>query len=283
MIIIDSGSTKSDWCVTDRYGKQHYWGMSGINPTLMNTCQQVEILQEALHQINQITTLPQQTSIYFYGAGCTPHAAPNIAEAWLQASGRRDDNIEVYSDLLGAAHALCGDTAGIACILGTGSNSCLYDGEKIVANTPALGFILGDEGSGAVMGKTLVNAVFKGKLSKNTTQHFIQSTQLTQEKLIDSVYRQKMPNKFLASFTHYLADNIDNPELEQIVLNGFESFIRTNLHPYQRKDLPVNAVGSIAYVFQTQWIKSLEANHYFVGEILQRPIEALVHYRLAKE
>jgi len=183
--------------------------------------------------------------------------------------------------MLGAAHALCGTEAGIACILGTGANSCLYDGEKIIDQVPAMGFILGDEGSGAVLGKKLINKVFKRNLPEEITRKFFEAYPITLQDAQTAVYKKPLPNKYLASFTVFLKQHIEHPDIYSIVYNGFEEFIQNNLVKYaNHSEYRVHFVGSIAYHFEDVLIAALTAHNLKIGKILQRPIDDLANYFL---
>jgi N-acetylglucosamine kinase-like BadF-type ATPase len=159
---------------------------------------------------------------------------------------------EAHSDLLGAARALCGRAEGLACILGTGSNSCLFDGSRIVANTPPLGYILGDEGSGAVLGKLFLNALYKGVIGSETKKAFEEENRMTLAEVIERVYRQPLPNRWLASLSPFIHSRLSDPAVEALVTDSFSTFIARNIDPYRRRDLPINAVGSIAFYYKEQ-------------------------------
>jgi N-acetylglucosamine kinase-like BadF-type ATPase len=187
--------------------------------------------------------------------------------------------IEVASDMLGAARAICGHKPGIACILGTGSNSCSYDGERIVDNVSPLGFILGDEGSGAVLGKMLVADVLKRQLPETIIRRFHNKYQLTAAEIIDRVYRQKLPNRFLASFVPFLSENIEEPSVRALVKSSFRLFIRRNVLQYKDADLlPIGFVGSVAFYFRTPLQEVMKEEGLHLGNIIQAPSEGLVRY-----
>jgi N-acetylglucosamine kinase-like BadF-type ATPase len=146
-------------------------------------------------------------------------------------------NIEVHSDLTAAARALCQHEPGIACILGTGANSCLYDGQDIIQNTPALGYILGDEGSGSVLGRLFMNAIFKNPAFADVRNDYLAKNKLTQADIIQKVYREPMGNRFLATTSLYIEEHLDNSLLRDLVVQNFRQFFRSNIVPYNRPDL----------------------------------------------
>ena len=192
ILIADSGSTKTDWCVVLNDTPIKRIGTKGLNPFFQS---EEEVQQELAHSL--LPQLPEGTinSVYFYGAGCTPEKAPVIRRA-IADSLPIVGNIKAYSDMLAAARGLCGHEAGIVCILGTGSNSCFYNGKELVNNVSPLGFILGDEGSGAVLGKLLVGDILKNQLSPAVKEAFLKQFDLTAPEIIDRVYSQPFPNRF---------------------------------------------------------------------------------------
>lgn len=188
-------------------------------------------------------------------------------------------SIKVESDLLGAAHAVCVRKAGIACILGTGANSCQYDGEKIVANVPPLGYILGDEGSGAVLGKLLLNGIFKGDLPVEIRDLYLQWSGLTYPKIIDKVYRQPLANRFLASCSKFIKENLQYAELESLVMFNFDSFFQKNILKYSDSSIrSISAVGGIAAAFEDQLRASASRFDYQVNKVIASPIDGLIEY-----
>ena len=217
-------------------------------------------------------------SIYFYGAGCiNDDVCGNVRRAI--AANASAPVIEVYTDLLAAARALFGNEAGIACILGTGSNSCYYDGEKIVDNVSPLGYILGDEGSGAVLGKLLVGDVLKKQLPEHLCEKFLAQYDLDRMKIIQKVYREHPANRFLASVTRFLIENIEEPAVHRLVLNAFKAFFVRNIANYANyKEYSINFVGSIAYYYRDVLEEAADAVDCKIGKILQAPMEGLIAY-----
>lgn len=269
VLIADSGSTKTDWA---------FMGMrmqtQGINPFHQDEDTIRGILKDEL--LPQLTSdIRHLTSILFYGSGVRPELEEKmrrlLGEAFPQA-----EHIEAHGDLLGAARALCNNEEGIACILGTGANSCLYDGERIVKNTPPMGYILGDEGSGAVLGARFLNALYKNRLSNEVKVAFETYMEMSMAQVIDRVYRQPMANRWLASLSTFIHQQIGNPQIEQLVIDNFRDFIQRNITPYQRKDLPINAVGSIAFYYKEQLEKAVKEEGYTLGKIVRSPLDALV-------
>lgn len=252
--------------------------MDGINP-FYQTADAIKnsISNQLLPQMGQLLWAGKITNVYFYGAGCTPEKCPLVQMA--VKSVFKDAEVEVYSDMVGAARALLQHSEGVACILGTGSNSCLYDGEKFTKNVPALGFILGDEGSGAVLGKRLVADLLKDQLNDDLKQQFLKEYNLTQADIIDKVYRQPFPSRFLASLSKFCADHIDNPIIYDLVYDHFQTFVTRILKQYP--SVPVGFVGSIAYYYRDVLGKVLADNHIEIADILQSPMPGLIEYHKA--
>lgn len=263
-LIADSGSTKTDWRLDGLFTTQ------GINPFHMSEDTILDILRnELLPQLGAASSSIEE--IEFYGAGCTVAKIP-VMKALLSEVFPSARNIVVGSDMLGAAKALLGNKEGIACILGTGANSCLYDGEKIISNVSPMGYILGDEGSGAVLGKTFINELYKGG-HPDFINVFEKETDMTQADIIQKVYREAMPNRFLASLSKFIGAHLAEEQwIEDMVVGCFRDFFRKNVRHYNRKDLSVSFVGSVAYYYKAQLQKAAEIEGYTIGKILRSPL-----------
>ena len=274
MLIADSGSTKTDWCVILDNTPIKRIGTKGLNPFFQS---EEEIQQELTHSL--LPQLPEGTidSVYFYGAGCTPEKAPTLRRA-IADSLPIVGNIKAYSDMLAAARGLCGREAGITCILGTGSNSCFYDGKEIVNHISPLGFILGDEGSGAVLGKLLVGDILKNQLSPAIKEAFLKQFDLTVPEIIDRVYRQPFPNRFLASLSPFIAQHLGEPGIRQLVLGSFIAFLRRNVMQYDYTQYPAHFIGSVAHCYKEILQEAAQETGIRIGKILQSPMEGLIQY-----
>lgn len=274
ILIADSGSTKTDWCVVLEGTPIKRITTKGINPFF----QPEEEIQQEL-TISLLPQLPERTvnSVYFYGAGCTPEKAPILRRA-IADSLSVVGNIKAHSDMLAAARGLCGHEAGIACILGTGSNSCFYNGEDIVNNISPLGFILGDEGSGAVLGKLLVGDILKNQLSPAIKEAFLKQFDLTAPEIIDRVYRQPFPNRFLASLSPFIAQHLEEPAIRALVFNSFTAFLRRNVMQYDYEKYPVHFIGSVAACYKEILQEAALEMGIRIGKILQSPMEGLIQY-----
>ena len=279
ILLADSGSTKTDWGLVENGKLVKRLRTSGMNPFQMSE----EAITEEI-KTHLVPELPGTVldEVHFYGAGCTKEKQP-IVERALRANLTINGECEVASDMLGAARGICGHKPGIAGILGTGSNSCSYDGKNLVKNVSPLGFILGDEGSGAVLGKLLVGDVLKNQMPEAITKRFFEKYKLTSAEIIDRVYRQPKPNTFLASFVPFLEENIDEPKIYNLVKESFRSFLRRNVMQYDGwQTLPIGFNGSIAKIYKKPLLEALEEEGMHLGRIIQAPMEAMVEYHVEK-
>ena len=279
ILLADSGSTKTDWGLVENGKLVKRLRTSGMNPFQMSEEAITEEIKNHLVPELPSTVLDE---VHFYGAGCTKEKQP-IVERALRANLTINGECEVASDMLGAARGICGHKPGIACILGTGSNSCSYDGKNLVKNVSPLGFILGDEGSGAVLGKLLVGDVLKNQMPEAITKRFFEKYNLTSAEIIDRVYRQPKPNTFLASFVPFLEENIDEPKIYNLVKESFRSFLRRNVMQYEGwQTLPIGFNGSIAKIYKKPLLEALEEEGMHLGRIIQAPMDAMVEYHVEK-
>ncbi len=263
-LVADSGATKTDWLL----GREPL-STPGINPVADSP----QAIRSAL------APLPAQApvaTIHFYGAGCTPPYDEPLRQVLQEKYPAA--RVNVYTDLLGAARALCPHTPGIACILGTGSNSCLWDGERIVAHTPALGYLLGDEGGGASLGRRLASDLLKGLLPPDLLQAFTSRFRLTQADVIENVYRRPAPNRFLASLVPFLAEQRKHPAVHTLIVSELRRFLSRNVSQYGRADLPVNFVGGVAHGFRLELQEATALERFTLGAVLKAPIQALASY-----
>lgn len=277
-LIADSGSTKTDWCLCNKGTSILRIQTQGINP-YHQTEEAIEqvLFDELLPQLTESSNISKSLQVIFYGAGCANESACNrVKEAIHKVLGVTD--ITIHSDLLGAARALCGHDEGIACVLGTGSNSCLYNGKEIIANIPPLGYILGDEGSSAVLGRRLVGDCLKKQLPEALRDEFLTEYELTQEIILEKVYRQPLANRFLASLTPFLSKHRDVPEVHKILVESFVDFFVRNVKQYRRPWLPIHFVGSIANAFNSEVKEAAESLGMELGTIMQSPMEGLIKY-----
>ena len=284
ILIADSGSTKVHWCLLTASGQCSDVFTDGINPLFQTTiAMQNSISNQLLPQIAPLLWAGTLTHIVFYGAGCTPEKKIFVQKA-LETVFKKAE-VHVESDMLGAARGLLGHNSGVACILGTGSGSCFYNGETIEWCVPSLGYILGDEGSAAVLGKRLVGDLLKNQLGDDLKESFFKEYETSMADIIEKVYRQPFPNRFLAKLSKFCADHIDDPRIHDLVYDHFVQFIRRNLVQYFQKsnDQISNAngvgfVGSIAYYYKPILEEAMRAEKLPLGMVLKDPIEGLKEY-----
>lgn len=275
ILIADSGSTKTDWILTTAENSILEVETMGINPVRDSRDAIFDNIKNQLFP--QLPPKHQICQIHFYGAGCIDPYKKNVEEI-LADVFESTTGIAVESDLLGAARALCGNQAGIACILGTGSNSCLYDGKKIVSNTSPLGYILGDEGSGAFLGKTLVGNILKKIFSQKIQDRFFEKYNLTPSIIINKVYRESMPNRFLASLVPFLAEHREEPEIHDMLVWAFRQFFARNVKAYGHPEMEINCVGSIAFHFENEIKDAAAKEGLKMGKILQKPARDIADF-----
>ncbi len=279
ILIIDSGSTKTEWATTN---KNNNYSQSiktdGINPYYQS-------LEEISTLINDQFSLKQKSfeKIYFYGAGCNNNDKKLIIEKAL-LSNFKTNHLVIDSDLMAACHASCGNSSGIVCILGTGSNSCLFNGKNIQQHIAPLGFILGDEGSGANLGKSLIADILKNQLSPSTIKLFYNNYNITEAEILDNVYKKPFPNRYLAKFTSFMSQHIQIKEIENIVLDSFKLFIERNLLQYQNlTKQELHFTGSIAFHFNKQLTEALNKYNLTIKSINKSPIDGLIKFHSQNE
>lgn len=272
-LIADSGATKCEWCLLAD-GKQKKIVTAGMSPYFLSKEQVVQLLQKELLSKMKVPV----DEVYYYGTGLGNPDHVKTLKASLQKVFP-NATIEATNDLLAAARAVCGTSKGIACILGTGSNSCYYNGKKIVKNSPGLGFILGDEGSGAYLGKKVVQYYLYNTFDEDLRSRFDAKFMVTTKEVLEHVYMQPLPNRYLASFAIFLAENRGHYMVENILEDGLNDFFFQHLCKYtESRKLPINFVGSIAYGFRDV-IKELCSSYEFdLGKIVQKPMDGLIEY-----
>jgi glucosamine kinase len=277
ILIADSGATKTDWRVL--YSRQDIraFQTNGFNPFFIDT---VHIKNEVDKELIPFIDSKGVSEIYFYGAGCSSTEKSIIVEDGLIPlfpSAR----IQVNDDLLGAARALCGHSEGIACILGTGSNSCLFNGKEIVENIPSLGYMLGDEGSGAYLGKKLLKEVLSISAPMHIRELFDKKFNYNRVEILTHLYKQEFPSRFLATFTGFISENISDPFMLAIVKDSFRDFFETQVLKYSKhKEVPLFCTGSVAFYFSSILKEVANEKGLEIKNIVQSPIDGLTEYHL---
>lgn len=279
IIIADSGATKTNWLISDSGLVTERLQTTGLNPNFSSPGLIKSVLRKNIAPLLQAG---QEAEIYFYGSGCSGEYLCSKVKTAIEEIFP-GSYVEINGDLLGAARALLGKSPGIACILGTGSNSCLYDGTMIINNIPPLGFILGDEGSGASLGKRLLADYLKGIMPEEVAKLFGKKFATDKEKVIREVYRGEFPSKYIASFVVFLRDNMDNNYCEKLLTDSFKEFIERNIKHYDGyREMKISFTGSIAWYFKGILLKVMEEYGLTAGEIIKEPAERIMDYHLRK-
>ena len=274
ILIADSGSSKTQWCLLTE-NKKKMINTQGISPYFLNDESLGKILSEEL--------LPKTGNqhideIYYYGTGCSNPANISLVKRGLKKL-YKNAVIKVEHDLLGAAKALCGNEKGIACILGTGSNSCFYNGKKIVKNSPGLGFILGDEGSGTHLGKKVLQYYLYNTFDADLMDKFKEKYPQTTSEILDSVYKTVLPNRYLAGFVSFLIENRGHFMIENIIEDSINDFFFNHVYKYRESwSLPINFVGSVAYGFKDVLAEMCREYEIKLGNVIKSPMDGLIKY-----
>ncbi len=273
-LIADAGSTKIRWALVDNANAivaQH--SSVGVNPVVMGLDEVELILYRDLMPWIEGKALSE---VWYYGAGCVHEMCEPMARMLGRLTGCA--SCHVASDMLGSVRGLAGRNNAVVCILGTGSNSCLCNGGEIVDNIPPLGYILGDEGSGAALGRRLVNGVLKRRFAPALKEEFLSWLGMSVQEILEQVYRKSEPNKFLASLTRFISSHIGD-EMASMVEEEFEAFIKNNILRYPDADkLPVYFTGSVAEVFAGQLSAAMNRCGLNVAEIVADPLPRLIAY-----
>jgi len=273
-LIADSGATKAEWCLL-KNGRKKTLFTQGISPYFLNTEQIYQLLEKELKPRLRKETIDE---IYYYGTGCAnPLNARSVKKALSKSfAGAK---VEVTHDLMGAARALCGREKGVACILGTGANSCYYNGKKILKNSPGLGYVLGDEGSGAYLGKKVIQYYLYGTFDDELRGRFDLTYTTNASEILENVYKKPLPNRYLAGYARFLADNRGHYMIENIIEDGLNDFFFTHLCKYRETwSLPIHFAGSIAFGFKDVLQQLCNSYEFELGRVMKNPMEGLIEY-----
>ncbi len=273
-LIADSGSTKTAWTLLQGKKKINV-STQGISPYFLDSTQvQAILVKELLPKLKK--SIP--TEIFFYGTGCSNPANVKMIRQSIKAVFPKA-KITVDHDLAGAAKALCGHSKGIACILGTGSNSCFYNGKKIIKNSPGLGYVLGDEGSGTYLGRKVLQYYLYNTFDSELMERFNSKYKTSVTEILDAVYKKPLPNRYLASFAQFLVENRGHFMVENIIEDGLNDFFFNHIYKYRESwTMPINFVGSIAYGFRDVLKDLCNSYELQLGKVLKSPMEGLIKY-----
>lgn len=280
ILIADSGSSKTDWYFINEKGDNITFRSEGMNPYYHSDEDLRNILENEVLIHSDLTNI---TEIYFYGAGCTDPVTNNRIKDAIKSIWENNPKIEIYSDLLGAARACCGTNKGIVGILGTGSNSCLYDGNKITDQIPALGYAIGDEGSAAHLGKKILQNYFYREMPPDLSHELESKYDMSRDKVLDKIYHKEHPNRYVAEFSRFCKEFKDHIFIQRILVLSFTEFLERHILKYESsEDLEISLVGSIAFVYRDMIEKLIEERSLKPGKILKSPIEELAKFHLQK-
>lgn len=273
-LLADSGATKAEWCLLTNGRKKRFF-TQGVSPYFLDVAGMTEILRK---EIPVSVLAAGIDEIHYYGTGCaTPENARVVKKSLAQLFSSA--KIYVNTDLVGAARAVCGREKGIASILGTGSNSCYYNGKTIVRNSPGLGYVLGDEGSGAYLGKKVIQYYLYDTFDEDLRARFDAQFVTTRSEILDNVYKRPFPNRYMASFTLFLAENRGHYMIENILEDGLNDFFFQHLCKYPEVwKLPVSFAGSVAYGFRDVLAELCTSYEFELGNILKNPMDGLIRY-----
>ncbi|MEJ0101226.1 MAG: N-acetylglucosamine kinase [Bacteroidota bacterium] len=273
-LIADSGATKTEWCLLNN-GRRKTIFTQGISPYFLNTDQIRQLLEKELSPKLKNVRVKE---IYYYGTGCVnPKNAGIVKKALAQVFSSA--KLFVTHDMMGAARALCGHKKGIACILGTGSSSCFYNGKRLGDVRTGLGYVLGDEGSGAYLGKKVIQYYLYGTFDDELKTRFDNSFHTDNMEILENVYKKPLPNRYLASFAVFLAQNRGHYMIENILEDGLNDFFFTHLCKYRETwTSPVHFAGSVAYGFKDILRELCGQYEFEFGRVLKNPMDGLIEF-----
>ncbi|MBC7826931.1 MAG: N-acetylglucosamine kinase [Chitinophagaceae bacterium] len=274
ILIADSGSTKCEWCLVNGNKKQVVI-TQGLSPYFLDSTQIEVILRNELLPALKKSVVD---IVHFYGTGCLNPENAKIVKKAIKAVFKEAE-VNVSHDLMGAARSLCGNNKGIACILGTGSNSCYFNGQKIVRNSPGLGYVLGDEGSGAYLGKKVIQYYLYQTFDEDLRYKFDEKYKTNSTEILENVYKKPLPNRYLASFTLFLSENRGHYMIENIIEDGLNDFFYNHLCKYgEIWKQPIHFVGGVSFAFKDVIHELCNGYEFTLGKIVKNPLEGLVEY-----
>ena len=276
ILIADGGSTKADWIALDNNKRELFRLRTlGLNPAVVP---QEELTNRIINMFQLVNIKDQVEQIYFYGAGCGT-AKPVAILKEVMASIFTNARINIDEDMVAAIYASSGNKPAMVCILGTGSNSCYFDGEKKHMKVPSLGYILMDEASGNFFGKQLIRDYYYQKMPRKIMDAFDQQYDLDADHIKYNLYRQPNPNMYLASFAKFMFDFKENNYIKEVIYNGFEAFFKYRILPYNLPtDTDIYFIGSIAHYFRNILEKVGKKYDFVITEVIHRPIGNLIEY-----
>lgn len=283
ILIADSGATKADWRFIDKDGSISSFSTAGLSPLFWTSKEMSDEINKKFTKKIKLQIANQKSQIFFYGTSCSSKERIKIVQTALKKAFPKS-KAEINHDILASARALLGSKEGIACILGTGSNSCYYDGKKITQMKGGLTYILGDEGSGAHIGLEFLKAFLNNELPEKVHKTFLKEYRLTKDKIFDAIYQKKYPNRFLASFAKSINEHIEDPFIAKLVKQCVTEFFEKTICKYENHmNVPVGFVGSIASYFKNILMEVAKEKGVTVNKIIGNPIDELVKFHLKEK
>lgn len=277
ILVADSGTTKSEWGLIAKNELLEKKTLPGINPYLLRDEAIEDIIRQGFHR------LPVE-EIHFFSAGCGSVENSSRIHLILKRVFPGLHFVEVDSDLLGAALATCHQRPGIVCILGTGSNACVYDGKDIIDQTGGFGYILGDEGSGTILGRSMLHLYLYRKLPAHLQQAFESQFDQTPTRVISRIYREPMPNRFMSQLAPFVYDHRNEPIFQQLLHRHFHTFFELTLSVFEKwKYYPIHLIGSVGWHFQEEIRKVASSFPFEIASIQQRPLDGLIEYFMRRD
>ncbi len=274
ILIADSGSTKTEWIFINDKDRKSFLS-DGLNPYFRTHGQLSESIKNGVKSILKNTHVNE---IFFYGSGTGNKSRKVILKNAIEENFP-DSKVNIQTDMLGAAIACFGKEEGVACILGTGSNTCVFDGDEIVKSIPSLGFVLGDEGSGGYFGKRILNGYYYKTMPEDLRKVLDEQYDMTLEPVLHKVYEEPQANRFVASFSKLLGDHKDHPYIRNMVKKGFEAFADKQLAYYEEsKEMNIAFVGSIASVYEDILREVLESKEMNLSVVIRKPLAKLEEF-----
>ncbi len=277
ILLADSGATKCEWCLADSKKRTQTIFTQGISPFFLDTGQIERIIRE---ELLPGLKKPKVDAVFYYGTGCSNPQNVKIVKKAI-SNVFPGAKVEVTYDLMAAARGLCGHNKGMAANLGTGSFACYYDGRKIAKLSAGIGYVLGDEGSGAYLGKKVIQYYLYNTFDEELRYKFDEKYKTDRAGILENVYKKPLPNRYLASFTMFLAENRNHFMVENIIEDGLNDFFFTHLCKYNESwKLPIHFTGGVAYAFRDVVMELCHSYQFEPGVILKTPMEGLVKYHV---
>lgn len=280
ILVADSGSTNTDWVIIEHNEVKSSFSTRGFNPYFTSS---EKVHSDLTSELPKDLNPEKVASIFFYGAGCSSYPMQELIRKGLTMTFK-NANVEVNHDLLGAARALFMNEPGLTIILGTGANTCIYNGKKIIENIPSLGFILGDEGGGDHLGKLFIRELLYNNLPEKVSDKFFKKYKLTKDQIMQKVYKEDHPNRFLASFAEFIYENRSEDSIKKIINKSFTELFDKHITQYKNyRNYSIRAVGSVAFYLKDMLNKVATTYDTCIEQVEKEPIQKLANYHIRRK